>query len=147
MSMKKVHDKIEGDIARVGRSLMGVFGSKDSLEFTYTIGNALNGLPELLVIGTCQGNFLNDVSEKMIERGRKFDSDELVDLGGKCPVYVLDASPNVKDLFTILATNHLGTSDYAVMQVVMSDPNGVFPWQPGCEKPYADVHVYRVLNG
>ena len=45
-------------------------------------GNHLRGLPELLVIGVSRGEFLNFLSDKMIERGRAFDDGEVVSLRG-----------------------------------------------------------------
>jgi hypothetical protein len=39
-------------------------------------------LPELLVIGVSRGEFLNFLSDKMIERGRAFDDGEVVSLRG-----------------------------------------------------------------
>jgi hypothetical protein len=71
---------IENDVRQSGRSVMCIFG------------NALKGLPELLLVGTTKGELLNDLSQKMIDRGRAFDDGELVSLGGKFPLKVITAN-------------------------------------------------------
>jgi len=43
---------IENDVRESGRSVLCIGGEVDSPPFAYTIGNALKGLPELLMIGT-----------------------------------------------------------------------------------------------
>jgi Domain of unknown function (DUF4262) len=149
---ERLYRKMVEDIDRTGRSLIGVFPAKDSTDpvndaFTYSIGNALVGLPELLVVGMFEGAHwpINELSRRMIERGRKFDDGEIVSLGeGAVPVCVIDAGDEVKDLYTIQATNfYRGARDYQVMQVVIPDKAGLFPWQPGCACPYSHVNVYR----
>jgi len=72
-----------------GRSVLCVGADVDTPSFAHTIGNALKGLPELLIIGTHKGALLDDLSQKMIERGRAFDDGELVSLGGKFPVKII----------------------------------------------------------
>ena len=71
---------IENDVRESGRSVLCIGGEVDSPPFAYTIGNALKGLPELLMIGTRMGGPLNDLSEKMLGRGRAFDDGEIVRL-------------------------------------------------------------------
>jgi hypothetical protein len=51
----------------------------------------IEGLPELLMIGgTAAAYLLNDLSEKMIERRAAFNDGELVKLGGKYPVKIIN---------------------------------------------------------
>lgn len=53
---------------------------QSDFSFSYTIGNQLKGLPELLVIGSCEASYLNDYSRLMIARGAPFDDGEVVAL-------------------------------------------------------------------
>lgn len=131
-------------IERTGRTLVGVFGEGGKSGFVYTIGNALKGLPELLLVITHDdGGLLNALSKVMIERGAAFDDQEVVRLPGmKCSVCIVDASDDVKDLYTCQA-KHLVGPEYRVQQVVVPDTKGLFPWQPGCAKPYSDVKIHR----
>ena len=59
-----------------------------SQPFIYTIGNYHRGLPELLVIGTDKAMFadvLNRLGKIQRERGRGFEDEEIVSVGGKFP--------------------------------------------------------------
>lgn len=139
------------NIRRTGRTLVGVFpdaASTDPLNdaFVYSIGNSLVDLPELLIVGMCDGSYpINRLSEIMIARGRKFDDGEVVSLGeGAVPVCVVDAVEEVKERYTFQATQFLdGNDNYQVMQVVIPDKDGRFPWQAECAPPYRNVKVYR----
>ena len=144
--------KMQDNITNSGRTLFGVFPDEDSADplndaFTYSVGNGLAGLPELLVVGLFDGMQwpLNELSRLMVERGRKFDDGELVSLGeGALPVCLVDAGEEVKERYTVQATNFFeGERNYQVMQVVLPDKDGRFPWQPGCAAPYSKVNVYR----
>jgi Domain of unknown function (DUF4262) len=138
-------------IRDAGRAVIGVFPEDDDVNsaFCYSIGNAIRGLPELLIVGMFdQGgvSLINLLSEKMIQRGDKFDSGEMIDLGGAVPVCAIDATDEVKDIYTIQATNYYGNGDYAVMQMVLPDKHGRFPWDADCAAPYGKIRVYRRMN-
>jgi hypothetical protein len=139
------------NIERTGRSLVGVFPNKDSQDqindaFTYSVGNCLKGLPELLVIGIFNDEYvINAASKIMVERGHKFGDGEVVDFGGRWPVRVFDAHDDVKDRYTIQVGSILRRSDdsYEVQQIVFCDKAGKFPWEAGCAAPYSRVKVWR----
>jgi Domain of unknown function (DUF4262) len=141
--------ELQDDVERTGRTVIGVFPDADSKDptndaFMYSVGNALKGLPELLVVGMYRDGYaINALSEIMLERGRKFQDGEVVDLGGPCPVCVVDAAEGVKDRYTCQATGVFGEGGYAVMQVVLPDAAGKFPWDRGCAEPYSRVVVHR----
>jgi hypothetical protein len=69
---------------------MGVFDNDgDQLPFTYTIGNSSRPtpMPELLVIGTARGGFLDDLSQMMIDNDAAFEDGQVVLIpGGRMPV-------------------------------------------------------------
>src|SRR5438034_11618292 len=98
--------------------------------FAYTIGNWLAKLPELLIIGTTKGSVLNDLSQKMIERGSAFDDGEIVSLGGRFPVKIINADERAQRDYTIQAGQYLGGEYYTVQQVLACDRNGRFPDHP-----------------
>lgn len=149
--MRQMDQRVRDNIARTGRHIMGVFPDVDSEDplnesFTYSIGNSLRNLPELLLVGLCGESFaINALSELMLKRGRKFDDGEIVSLGGPFAVCVVDASEDVKREFTIQVGRQLGIADqdYDVMQVVLPDKDGRFPWQPDCAEPYRRVRTWR----
>jgi hypothetical protein len=147
--LDRLRRKMADDIARTGRSVIGIFPDRDSKDplndaFLYSIGNAAKGLPELLLVGMYSDTFpINRLSELMIERGRAFEDGEVVPLGGEHPVCVVDADEGVKDRYTIQASNMFGREGYRVQQVVFPDMADLFPWQPGCAEPYSRVRVWR----
>ena len=129
---------IENDVRQSGRSVLCIGAEENLLPFAYTIGNALKGLPELLIIGTIKGELLNDLSEKMLDRGDAFDDGELVSLGGKFPVKIITADDGrAQRDFTIQAGQYLGREDYAVQQVLVCDRSGHYPDDPQCQAPYS----------
>lgn len=148
---EKVRQRMLADIERTGRSVQKVFalpGSPDPVNeaFQYTVGNGDRNLPELLMIGLFDDDYiLNYLSGLMLERGRPFEDGELVEIGAKCPVYLCEASDGVKDGYTLGASSYHrgGAKGYRVMQVVLPDREGLFPWQRGCAEPYSKVKVHR----
>lgn len=145
MDMHEFHEQVAEVIARVGRQVIGVI---DNPPFAYTIGNTLHDPPhpELLVIGTSDNRMLNALSEMVVERGRPFDHMELVDLGGKFPVRILQAGSRARREYTIQAGQHLGQEDYAIMQVLLPDQQGRFPGDPGCSHPYCIAPILTEGN-
>jgi hypothetical protein len=141
------HRRTAAHIKREGRSIVAVFvaDEDDGPPFSYTIGNHLKGLPELLVIGTPQGFFLNTLSHLMIAAGHGFEDGETVRmLGSKVPVKLIHASAAAREEYTIQAGEHFGHDEYEVMQVLIPDKQGRFPGDEDCEEPYASVPVLRV---
>jgi hypothetical protein len=68
----------------------------------------------------------------------------LVEIGGKFPPKIIDASSFVKQFYTIQAGQFYGTEDYSVQQVVFSDKSGKYPGDPDCEEPYASIPVFTL---
>jgi hypothetical protein len=141
--LRKLHRNIEGDIRRCGRSVLCIYAEADEPAFAYTVGNAIAGLPELLVIGTSDGAFLNTLSQKMIERGAAFDNGEVVNLGGKYPVKIIDADQRARNDYTIQAGQYHDHENYRVQQVLLCDRSGRFPDEPECQRPYSTIPVLR----
>jgi hypothetical protein len=143
------YEAIKKNIAEHGRHCQAVMGDEDNQPFVYTIGNHDKGLPELLLIGSCDGSIghiLNNLSEQMIERGAAFSDGERVGFmprfDGQVLMKAIRADPKVKDLYTVQAGQHYGHEDYGVMQVVAPDPTGKFPGEEGMTTGWADVPVY-----
>jgi Domain of unknown function (DUF4262) len=128
-NVAKFQKGIDDDIERVGRSIVCVFAEDDKPGFAYTIGNALKWLPELLIVGYNQGDFLNGLSEKMIKRDRAFDDGEVVVLDGGHSglVKIINTDKRAQENYTFQATFLYGHDDYRVQQVLFRDLNGFFP--------------------
>ena len=136
------------NIERHGQHLIHVFDDEptsgdDEPPYTYTIGNHERGLPELLIVGVEGDDILNLLGQIMREQRRApFRHGELVSVGGKFPVKVVDTNPDAKQLAAHVGI-YYGTDDYSVQQVVLCDPQGRFPGDPGCAEPYASFPVFE----
>lgn len=133
-------------IRTAGRSIIGVSPcvGDDGVPFSYTIGNHLKGLPELLIIGSGHAPYLNDLSRLMIARGKAFDDGELVKpLILTLPVKMIRAGDLARDQYTVQAGEYFGHQDYALMQAVLSDREGRFPGDAGCQKPWSQFPILR----
>jgi hypothetical protein len=135
-------------IAKSGQFILGVFGEPDAPWFNYTIGNYQKGLPELLIVypGSKKmyerlAGTLNRAGEIQRERGQGFEHGELVSLGGRLPVKIVDATAQAKVGYTFGVAHYYGTDDYQVRQIVMPDPDGRYPGDPLCAEAYASLPV------
>lgn len=137
-------------IDKTGRCCTTVFGPDANSAFTYTTGNYLVGLPEVIVFGLVGAHasaMLIELSEKMIERGRAFDDGEDVDLGGRFPLHVLAATDAGVREHLVLTRRFAGSRTFSVMQAVVCDLEGRLPWDEGCASPYRDVKIWRRCDG
>jgi hypothetical protein len=138
-----MRDMISDHVARHGQHIVQVLltvdDPDDALPFVYTIGNHERGLPELLIIGNADDddmwtlNFLGDLQRN---RGKHFQHDELVSLGGTLPVKLVDAGRVGREQYAVQVGVYYGTEDFGVMQVLICDPAGRYPDDPECEEVY-----------
>lgn len=140
---EQIHDKINHDIRERGQSLMGVMGDPP---FIYTIGMHHRKLPELLVLGTAamsvMGAVLNALCDVMREEGPFKDGAE-IDLGGAYPLSVVEAEhPDVYDEYCVQAVVHYGHRKFRVLQLVVPDVGGKFPW----DKDVLDSFIVPILR-
>jgi len=135
---------IRQNIEESGQHLQGVFPTVDDpcTPFIYTIGNALSDLPELIIVGNFEPRvvamILNEVGEIMRKSGEPLP--DVVDVGGTFPIHVREASDKAKSEWTIQAGQYLRREDYKVQQLLLCDPTGVYPGEPGCDPGY-DVEL------
>jgi hypothetical protein len=146
--MQAVRAKIAQHVAQYGRSVMATV-TDGGTPYSYTIGNALKNLPELLLFGLPPEHarsFLNRWSALMIERGSEFADGEKVDIGGVFPCLARQCTPAALDL-TLQVEGFLGHRDYRVTQILAPDTNGRYPGDPLCDPPYAMMPVYAPVGG
>lgn len=135
--MNSLMEDIGHSIGEYGQKLIGVLD--EDLPFMYTVGNHQNGLPELIIMGTIStqiGYLMNVLGRKMREKGRPFEDQELVDLGGRYPVKIVNGNGFAK-AYTLQVENYYCTDEYQVQQVLICDQKGRFPDDPHCELPYS----------
>ena len=138
---------IRAHIEKHGRSIQQVGDSEgdDQQEppFMYTVGNHAAGMPELLIVGTNKSGFatvLNRLSDIQKERGRALEHEELVGVGGKFPLRVVDAG-DLGRHYAAFARIYYATETLEVRQVLLPDPQGRWPDTPGCAAPYREQPI------
>ena len=145
---EKIREEIREKIAAAGQAVQLVYRHKDdppdSQPWMYTIGNHAVGLPELLVVDGFHEDdlelpvsVLNRLGKMQRDRGEAFADEELVSVGGKYPLRIVDAGEIGRAKYATLVGLYYGTRDYEVRQVVAPDTQGRWPETPGCEVPFA----------
>jgi hypothetical protein len=143
--MDELYEGIARNIATSRRSVMHVMSDGHSPPFAYSIGNSVwkaGALPEVLIIGInprVSQVIINEVSDRLIVQGVPQDRQLFMLDGGKVPLMLVFCKPLVKDVYTLQAGRYLKREDYDVMQIVVPDENGLFPWQPGCSEIYKNI--------
>lgn len=129
---------VRSNIDRHGQHIFFIVPDDEQPAFAYTIGNAPIGLPELLLIGnfstTTSGGILNELGRKMRASGEPLAGD--ISLGGDYPVRIRAASTMATQRYTIQAGRFFGHDHYRVLQILLCDPNGNHPGEPGCDSAY-----------
>jgi hypothetical protein len=123
---------IDDMIARYGWAVQGVFGSPTSPAFSYTVGLAAKGLPEIIVFGLpsqVAHQFLNAL-------GRRFTADgvppldvNLLDVAKDYPARLLPVPREQADQYLFAAKHRYPA--YTAVQLVWTDENSRFPWDAG----------------
>ncbi len=140
-----LYEKMAKQIRNHGRSVINVM---DDPPFTYSIGNAIAGLPELIVFGLHPQDatpLLNVWSRIMVDRGAAFTDCELIDIGGRFPCMAGLCADHVRLDYTFQAGQFLGREDYPVVQIIVPDKSGRFPPDPLCDPAFSRAPVLRRL--
>lgn len=120
-----------------------------SRPFIYTIGNYQLGLPELLIVDTDKAMFadvLNRLGKIQRARGKGLEDEELVSVGGKFPLRIVDAGEIGRRQYATFVGRFYGTESYEVRQVLLPDMQGRWPDMPGCDQPYCNQPVLSAIG-
>ena len=120
-----------------------------SRPFMYTIGNYHRGLPELLVVDTDAefvAGILNRLGTIQRDRGKAFADEEIVSVGGKYPLRIVDAGVIGRKRYATFVGIFYGTDNYEVRQVLLPDTQGRWPDTPGCDAPYRNQPVLSAIG-
>lgn len=143
-------DGVRATIARSGQAIMGIGGDANNPPFFYTVGRALRGLPELLIVMGLNGDdgmyLLNALDQEMKE---PLTSGARVFMG-EMPVIILDipgklAHDNYTKVANAFYKHFHGHNDYKVQQIVLCDKEGRFP--PQCAAPFNKQPILGVMPG
>lgn len=131
---------IARNIEQAGQHLWGIFdpdGEKPA--FCYSVGNALVGLPELLLIANMpqhfQGRILNEIAEHQRQTGKPLE-EGLLDIDWTFPFKIRKCTDAAKAKFTVQTGHYLGREDYDLLQVMICDPEGKYPGEEGVQPEY-----------
>lgn len=149
--------QVTDNIAERGQQVQVVHITKDdppdSKPFMYTIGNYHLGLPELLIVDTDKRIFvdvLNRLGKLQRDRKRAFADEELVSMGGRFPLRIVDAGVVGRTEYASFVGIFYDSQNYEVRQVIIPDTQGRWPDQPGCDLPFARQpilsHIGRVVH-
>jgi len=151
----QIRETIRANIAKHGRSIQAVGGTEfdtpNVQQFAYTVGNHELGLPELLIVDTTKlSGVLNRLSEIQRDRERAFEHEELVSIGGRFPLRIIDTGELGHRKYAHFARLYYDTDTVEVRQVLIPDTCGRWPDTPGCEAPYRNQPILsarpRVAN-
>lgn len=139
---RQIYDQVQHNIDTSGQHVFGIFPDNDAGDdgFYYTIGNAVRGLPELLLVGSFEPNLatfvLNTLGDHMRKSERALPEGLLRLPDWPHPFKIRKTGWRAKTRFTIQASRFHERDNYEVLQVMLCDPKGRFPGDPGCDKPY-----------
>lgn len=139
MTLPELYERNEKLIEKYGHAVIGVAASTPEKSFSYSVGLADGGLPELVCIGVVDTSIINAVAQFMKKRERAVEDGELVSIGGTYPLKIAACHDAVKKEMMTMATRHAKGKPFAAMQLVLCDTTGVFPDEPGCAYPFNQV--------
>jgi len=142
----ELREVIRAHIEKHGRCIQAVGGTESDLPgmqpFSYTVGNHGLVLPELLIVGTTKlGGVLNRLSEIQRDRGHAFEHEELVSIGGKFPLRIIDTGEIGHRRYAYFARIYYASETVEVRQVLIPDTRGRWPDTPGCDAPYREQPI------
>ncbi|MCP1674339.1 hypothetical protein J2T57_001441 [Natronocella acetinitrilica] len=136
--------RVEALIARHGQAVISVLGVEavggGSADLSYTVGLSRAGLPELCISGvgepSLHRSLLNLAADEA--RGGRVPQD-----GGTSRRVVRGLPVGFVALDAALATRELRVAaamtgrTVQALQMLLPDPAGLLPWEPGCDPDYA----------
>jgi len=155
--MNKVTQAQLNDVLRRGRGLIAKYGwmvqavgggpSESEMPYSYSVGFSKNlGHPEIYMVGfdfDLSRTLINDVGN-LIKNGMRFDgacySDSIVE---RFPVAFMPLERR-----SVIRNSAAGRSMlnqvFDGVQMFLPDPDGLFPWDDGCDPTYARIQTTRL---
>ncbi|MGD0189705.1 MAG: DUF4262 domain-containing protein [Rhizomicrobium sp.] len=139
---------VRSNITRHGQHVMSVTEGSGPCDgdFVYTVGNHGAGMPELLITGKISRSFapvLNHLGKLQRDRGFGFRDGEIVSLGGKHPVHMVDAGEAGRTQRALFVASFYGTCDFALLQVICPDSEGRWPDDPACAEGFSSQRIMK----
>ena len=134
---------IKQNVDRCGLHLFGIFGDEKSPPYTYTIGFAAHGLPEVIVFGLDMrmvAPFLNRYYDEIVNQKTRCGGPGVLspeDDWFNMPMSVVNVESGRADDYAVQAfafAEDMGWKKPEFVQWVWPDTKGKLPWQQGYEK-------------
>jgi hypothetical protein len=119
-------------IAKHGWAVQGVFGSPTSPSFSYSVGLAAKGLPEVIVFGLppqVAAQFLNELGRRFTTEGVPPLDVDLLDVAQGYPARLVPVPRVAADQYLFAAKHRYPA--YTAVQLVWTDENSRYPWDNG----------------
>lgn len=151
VSMDDLKRKIIENIQEYGLSIISVGPDPDdgTPPFSYSIGLSLIGKYELLVEGLQPdlGQYLiNQTKATFSAYGIPIDHTCIVKglVQGDLPMaFVKTDTGDLSETRSIQVGHMLDIEVYGVLQLIIPDPSGLFPWEEGCDTSIGDQTIHR----
>lgn len=138
-----VRAKLADIIAEHGWALLSVLAGENSPRFTYTVGLAGKGLPELIIFGLDQTSarpVLNDLARRLVEGLALSTGDRLVKIATMHLVAVELSDNDVQENLRLAA---VFADHFTAFQMVWPDQNGKFPWESGYDSKWLAIQPVK----
>lgn len=132
---------------------VGADPENDTPPFSYSIGLTLKSWHELFVeaIPHDLGHYLiNYIAKRFDEQKISLDHSCILTgvIQNGLPIALVEANlQEVKNERTIQVDYIINRSNYSVLQIVLPDENGLFPWEDGCSEKMRYQVIYREESG
>lgn len=139
MSAETILGNLESVIASHGWAVQAASHERDGAQYSYTVGLGRFNHPEVMVLGFPheQGHLLlNDIGA-MIASGVRFgDWSCSHDLIEEHPVWFREIAPQHVEFFARMATMRSTSKNVRLLQAILPDALGRYPWNGGCDAAY-----------
>lgn len=139
MTVSPFFNHIKANVDRCGLHIFGIHASEDAPAFTYTIGFAALGLPEVIVFALdyeMVGPYINRYYDEIVNQQTRDAGPGVIDWFTH-PMSVINAEQDKAAEYAAQAfyfAEDMGWRKPQFVQWVWSDTNGKLPWQQGYEK-------------
>lgn len=150
MGREQLLGKLENVIATHGWAVQAASHERDGYEYSYTVGMERFEHPEIMILGFphAQGHLLlNDIGS-LIAKGATFDDWTFTrDIVEHYPVWFREIASEQVAGFATMATMRANSKAVRLLQVILPDAYGHYPWEQACDASYrkqlVDAEVYR----
>lgn len=128
-----------------GWAVQAIFGTDKQPPFTYSVGLAAKGLPDILVIGPAgviSAKLINGCAQAMLDGAVKIADRELVTQLSEMPLALQldDETGTMRELMRMVRKLAMQEGHTAsAVQLVLPDKAGRFPWDKGCDPKFRDL--------